>query len=206
MSDMTSRLLTLVNSYTPMEMRETCLAAVKAMIMLWPTEMLNILVPMLHRAHATAASEAVAAAAGGDDGGGGNVALGPYFPRKGSIQLASLNLKTVRPPRPMLQVSVPTSQIESPHGLDPEYDRALVRYFNPYHTLVDFMVRLAVNEDNLSKMLVDLSAMVGLEGVPLHMQLFPKLWLDIFNTEVRRKGNYNLYLTLSQTTSKMLLM
>jgi ubiquitin carboxyl-terminal hydrolase 34 len=106
----------------------------------------------------------------------------------------------------MLQVSVPTSQIESPHGLDPEYDRALVRYFNPYHTLVDFMVRLAVNEDNLSKMLVDLSAMVGLEGVPLHMQLFPKLWLDIFNTEVRRKGNYNLYLTLSQTTSKMLLM
>lgn len=31
-------------------------------------------------------------------------------------------------------------------------------------------------------MLVDLSAMVGLDGVPLHLQLFPKLWTDIHNT------------------------
>ena len=45
------------------------------------------------------------------------------------------------------------------------------------------MVRLAVNEENLSKPLVDLSAMVGLDGVPLHFQLFPKLWIDIFNTK-----------------------
>lgn len=49
--------------------------------------------------------------------------------------------------------------------------------------LVDLMVRLAVNEENLSKPLVDLSAMVGLDGVPLHFQLFPKLWIDIFNTK-----------------------
>ena len=49
--------------------------------------------------------------------------------------------------------------------------------------MVDFMVRIAVNEDLLSKSLVELSAMVGLDGVPLHFQLFPKLWLDIFNTE-----------------------
>ena len=45
------------------------------------------------------------------------------------------------------------------------------------------MVRLAVNEENLSKPLVDLSAMVGLDGVPLHFQLFPKLWIDIYNTK-----------------------
>ena len=49
--------------------------------------------------------------------------------------------------------------------------------------LVDLMVRLAVNEENLSKPLVDLSAMVGLDGVPLHFQLFPKLWIDIYNTK-----------------------
>merc|ERR1712008_521733 len=91
--------------------------------------------------------------------------------------------KTVRPPRPMFQMSVPSSQIEGHNGQDPDYDRALFRYFDPYHRLVDLMVRLAVNEENLSKPLVDLSAMVGLDGVPLHFQLFPKLWIDIFNTK-----------------------
>lgn len=85
----------------------------------------------------------------------------------------------------MLQMSLPTNQLEAPHGQDPEYDKALNRYFLQYHTVIDLMVRLAVNDDNLSKMLVDLSAMVGLDGVPLHFQLFPKLWLDIHNTEVK---------------------
>ena len=192
MADITNKLFTLVNSFTPMEMREKCISAVRQMLMLWPKEMLNILVPMLHRAHVTAAAAGCGAGggeggtggAGRGGGGGGEMTLGPYFPRKGSIQLASVNLRTVRPPRPMLQISVPVAQLESHHGLHPEYDAVLYRYFHPYHHLVDFMVRLAVNEDSLSKMLVDLSAMVGLEGVPLHLQLFPKLWLDIFNTEV----------------------
>ena len=31
-------------------------------------------------------------------------------------------------------------------------------------------------------MLIDLSAIVGLDGVPLHFQLFPKLWLDIYSS------------------------
>ena len=44
------------------------------------------------------------------------------------------------------------------------------------------MVRVAVNEDAIIKMLIDLSAMVGLDGVPLHFQLFPKLWLDIYSS------------------------
>ncbi len=83
----------------------------------------------------------------------------------------------------MFQMSVPSSQLEGHNGQDAEYDRALQRYFYQYHALVDLMVRLAVNEDNLSKPLVDLSAMVGLDGVPLHLQLFPKLWIDIFNTK-----------------------
>ena len=187
MADITNKLFTLVNSFTPMEMREKCIAAVRQMLMLWPKEMLNILVPMLHKAHVTATAAgcgAVGTEGGGASRGSGEMTLGPYFPRKGSIQLASVNLRTVRPPRPMLQISVPVAQLESHHGLHPEYDAVLYRYFHPYHHLVDFMVRLAVNEDSLSKMLVDLSAMVGLEGVPLHLQLFPKLWLDIFNTEV----------------------
>ncbi len=175
MGDMTSRVLTLVNSYTPPEMREVCLLTVREMLMLWPNEMINILVPLLHRAHSAASSYS-------EVGGGLANSIGPYFPRRGGLP-SSANLKAVRPPRPMLQMSVPTGQLECPHGQDPEYDRALHRYYNTYHGMVDLLVRLAVNEDLLSKVLVDLSSMVGLDGVPLHMQLFPKLWLDINNTE-----------------------
>ncbi|XP_059086581.1 ubiquitin carboxyl-terminal hydrolase puf-like [Tigriopus californicus] len=170
MSDMTSRILTLCNTFTPPEMRDTCLAVIKEMLMLWPQEMLNILVPLLHRSHSNASDSEPRD-------------LGPYFPRKGVHALPALNLKAVRPPRPMIQMMVPASQLDANHDQDPDYDRALNRYYLNYHSLIDLMVRLAVNEDNLTKMLVDLSAMVGLDGVPLHYQLFPKLWLDIFNTE-----------------------
>ena len=172
MADMTSRVFTLCNSYTPPELRDICLTVAKEMLMLWPTEMITILVPMLHRAHSNASDSEPRD-------------LGPYFPQKDSLPLSSLNLKAVRPPRPFIQMMVPASQLDATHGQDPEYDRALHRYFHNYHGLIDLMVRLAVNEDNLNKMLVDLSAMVGLDGVPLHFQLFPKLWIDIFNTEVR---------------------
>eukprot|EP00095_Tigriopus_kingsejongensis_P002851 maker-scaffold442_size170051-snap-gene-0.33 protein:Tk02851 transcript:maker-scaffold442_size170051-snap-gene-0.33-mRNA-1 annotation:"hypothetical protein TcasGA2_TC009817" len=170
MSDMTSRILTLCNSFTPPEMRETCLMVIKEMLMLWPQEMLNILVPLLHRSHSNASETEPRD-------------LGPYFPRKGVHTIPAMNLKAVRPPRPMVQMMVPASQLDANHGQDQEYDRSLNRYFHSYHSLIDLMVRLAVNEDNLTKMLVDLSAMVGLDGVPLHYQLFPKLWMDIFNTE-----------------------
>jgi ubiquitin carboxyl-terminal hydrolase 34 len=173
MPEMTSRLLTLCNSYTPPELREMCFSAVKEMLILWPQEMLAILVPLMHRAHALAGEAASA-----------DTSLGPYFPRKG-LQTPSISsaIKAVRPPRPMLQMSVPRA-LDARHGQDAEYDRALHRYFLTYHGFVDFMVRLAVNENNLTKLLVDLSAMVGLDGVILHMQLFPKLWIDIYNTEV----------------------
>lgn len=153
-------------------MRDVCINTVKEMLMLWPQEMLNILVPMLHRAHSQAASDSSQ-----------HIVQGPFFPRKGLAKISG-----VRPPapRPLLQMCVPTGQLEATNGQDPEYDRALTRYFITYHGMIDLMLRLAVNSDSLSKMLVDLSAMVGLEGVPLHLQLFPKLWLDIHNTEVSK--------------------
>ena len=72
---MTSRLLTLCNSYTSNEMREVCIMCVKEMLMLWPAEMLKILVPLLHRSHSNASN----------DNADGNFGLGPYFPRKGGV-------------------------------------------------------------------------------------------------------------------------
>ena len=171
MGDMTNRLLTLINSFTPPELREVCILAIKEMLMLWPPEMLNILVPVLHRAHSHASDTEP-------------IGLGQFFPRRmNSSGSVSSGIKSVRPPRPILQMFVPSNQLEAHHGQDPEYDRSLHRYFVQYHGLIDLMVRLSVNEDNLNKLLVDLSAMVGLDGVPLHLQLFPKLWIDINNTQ-----------------------
>ena len=96
----------------------------------------------------------------------------------------------------MLQLSVPANQLEASHGEDPEYDRALHHHFWTYHHLVDLMVRLAVNENSIVKMLVDLSAMVGLDGVPLHFQLFPKLWLDIYNNRNMDSASLNSAINL----------
>ena len=94
---------------------------------------------------------------------------------------------------------VPTVALEAHHGQDPDYDRALSQYFSPYHKLVDIMVRLAVNEDCLTKSLVDLSAMVGLEGVSLHLNYFPKLWIDIHQQEsVHQQVNKYINMVLSR--------
>ena len=167
MGEMTSRILTLCNTYTPNDMREVCFSSVKEMLMLWPAEMLAILVPILLRTHQTA-SEAM-----GDHG----IGLGPFSPR---VQNHNLNLtpsKTAsRPPRPMIQMSVTPATVEVSHGSNPEFDKGLQRYFHPYHTMVDFMVRIAANEDLLSKSLVELSALVGLDGVPLHFQVIIHLF------------------------------
>lgn len=47
------------------------------------------------------------------------------------------------------------------------------------------MCRLAINNDCMSEALVNLSTMVGFEGVPLHLTYFPKLWLDIHHAQVK---------------------
>jgi len=164
---MTSRLVTLCNSFTPTELKETSLSCLKEMLLLWPSEMLSILVPMFHRSHMSASENDVPL-------------IGPYFPRR---DRRGMSVKSVRPPRPMLQLTVPASQLEASHGQDPEYDKALYKYYWSFHNLVDLMVRVAVNEDSVSKVLIDLSAMVGVDGVPLHFQLFPKLWLDIYTSK-----------------------
>ena len=173
MGDMTGKLLTLCNTYTSHEVREIVFLCVKEMILVWPQDMLNILVPFLHRHHSgNPAAEMYAEGIG----------LGPFAPRVQSLNLSGLNLKQVRPPKPVMQMTVPPNTIEVGHGQNPDFDRALNKYFTPYHSIVDLMVRMAVNEDSLNKHLVDLSAMVGLDGVAMHLQLFPKLWMDIENT------------------------
>ena len=61
-------------------------------------------------------------------------------------------------------------------GVDEAYDQALHDYYYPYHSLVDLLLRVAVNNKHVTDQLVQLSAMVAFEGAPLHQQLFAKLW------------------------------
>lgn len=65
-----------------------------------------------------------------------------------------------------------------------DYDRALLDYFLPYHVLADLMCRVAINHDLLSEPLVTLSALLGIEAVPLHLAHFTKLWIDVHQTKV----------------------
>ena len=59
-------------------------------------------------------------------------------------------------------------------------------YFFGYHSLVDKILRVAINlaqetpalKENLD-LIGETSALVGLEALPLHFDLFPKLWLDL---------------------------
>ena len=68
--------------------------------------------------------------------------------------------------------------------MDPEYDKALDKLYGPYHDFIDTMFRLAVNNDSVPEDLINLSAVVGFEAVPLHSSYFPKLWLDILKAQV----------------------
>ncbi len=61
-------------------------------------------------------------------------------------------------------------------GTDEAYDQALFEYFNPYHTLVDLLVRVAVNQQNVTDTVLNLHCMVACEGAALHLPLFAKLW------------------------------
>lgn len=61
---------------------------------------------------------------------------------------------------------------------------ALDKFYGPYHEFIDMMFRLAVNNESVPEVLVNLSAVVGFEAVPLHSTYFPKLWLDILKAQV----------------------
>lgn len=63
------------------------------------------------------------------------------------------------------------------------YDQALYDFYGPYHLFIDLLVRVSVNNQNVTEPLVHLSAMVAFEGVPLHIPLFAKLWYEIYQSE-----------------------
>ncbi|XP_068081544.1 ubiquitin carboxyl-terminal hydrolase puf [Anabrus simplex] len=165
------KLATLLNTYNSADMRNLCIDLLKEMLLLLPQEVIQVLVPLLSHCHAAFQENHNA------------LPMGPYFPRRGH-KLPPIGLKTsTRPSRPMVQMAVPHGQLDAAKGVDEEYDQALLDFYSPYHEFIDVMCRLAINNDCMSDSLVNLSAMVGFEGVPLHLTFFPKLWLDIYHAQ-----------------------
>lgn len=146
--DALRKLATLLNTYNPPDMRNLAIDLLKEFVMLVPSEAIMALAPLLSHCHA-ALQESHAA-----------VPPGPYLPRRSTPpgKLAT------RPTRPMVQMAVSQSQLETSKGVDPEYDNALLEFYLPYHELIDVMCRLAINHDCMTESLVNLSAMLGFEG------------------------------------------
>lgn len=138
--------------------------------MIMPREVIQVLTPLLSHCHSAFQESSTTAA----------LPMGPYFPRKG-IKPPNFGLKTPR--RPMVQMAVPNTQIEQ-KGQNEDYDIDLLNYYSPYHNFIDVMCRLAINHNCMSEALIQLSAIVGFEGVPLHLTYFPKLWLEIYEAPV----------------------
>ncbi|XP_064464002.1 ubiquitin carboxyl-terminal hydrolase 34-like isoform X1 [Ornithodoros turicata] len=165
LGDTLRRLLTLLNTYVPPQVRLLCLDVLKELVMLQPRETVTSIVPLLASCHSTFLESS------------GLMTTGPYFPRRG--QKGYPTKSAVRPQRPILQMFLHLSQLEASKGVDAEYDQALLDFFLPYHRFVETVFRAAIGQNIVTQDLVNLSAMVSIEGIPLHIDLIPKLWLEV---------------------------
>lgn len=180
LSDAVKRLATLLNTYNPPELCRLAIEVLRELVRNPNLDVINILTPILLNCHLIVASPT-------------NImgALGPYFPRSGSsgaskTNWASLAKSTPRPPRPMVQMSIPQSEILH-RGIDEDYDAQIDAFYRPYHDFIDVIMRMAVNTNQLNETLVKLSCLVALEAVPLHFNFFPKFWVGIYNNKTTNK-------------------
>ncbi|XP_026479224.1 ubiquitin carboxyl-terminal hydrolase 34-like [Ctenocephalides felis] len=191
--DLTRRLATLLNTFNPPEMRQVSIEMLCELMHLLPDETRTVLLQLLSHSHnsfhtngtSSSSCNERPAASGSGSSSSNAFPLGPYFPRRGSrgglLQHAH-GKNSPRPPRPVLQMYVPHTQIQSPKGVDVEYDAALASFYRPYHEFVDQMLRgvpgrnLTINSH--AEHVITLSAMTGYEAAPLHFNYFPALWID----------------------------
>ncbi|WAR19191.1 UBP34-like protein [Mya arenaria] len=169
-STVIKKLVTLLNSYTPPEIRKITIDVLKEMILNYQSECINVLVPILTQAHLSCQDTNIP------------LANGPYFPRRGQKPIGPKS--NIRPPRPHFNMLLQATQLEASKGVDETYDQSLQEFFGPYHSMVDLMCRVAVNQQILTEPIITFSAMVAFEGVPLHSPYFSKLWYEIYHTEV----------------------
>nr|KAG5696977.1 hypothetical protein BaRGS_008439 [Batillaria attramentaria] len=165
--EVVKKLLTLLNSYTPPEVRQICFDVLKQMVLTLQPEMIALLVPFLSQAHAAFQDN--------------NVHSGPYFPRRG--QKPMMSKSSIRPSRPQFQMFLHPGLLEAAKGVDDVYDTQVYNFFVSYHQLIDTVSRLAININSFSQPLINLGAMVAYEGVPIHSPYFAKLWNEVYHSD-----------------------
>uniref|UniRef100_A0A4W3GN70 Ubiquitin carboxyl-terminal hydrolase 34 n=1 Tax=Callorhinchus milii TaxID=7868 RepID=A0A4W3GN70_CALMI len=164
------KLLTLLNSYSPPELRNACIDVLKELVLLSPHDFLHTLVPFLQHNHCTYHHSNIP------------MSLGPYFPCRENIKLMG-GKNNIRPPRPELNMCLLPTMVETCKGKDEVYDRVLLDYFLSYHQFIHLLCRVAVNCEKFTETLVKLSVLIAYEGLPLHLSLFPKLWTEIYQSQ-----------------------
>lgn len=164
------KLLTLLNSYSPPELRNACIDVLKELVLLSPHDFLHTLVPFLQHNHCTYHHSNIP------------MSLGPYFPCRENMKLIG-GKSNIRPPRPELNMCLLPTMVESSKGKDDVYDRMLLDYLSSYHQFIHLLCRVAINCEKFTEALIKLSILIAYEGLSLHLALFPKLWTELCQTQ-----------------------
>ncbi|XP_072031378.1 LOW QUALITY PROTEIN: ubiquitin carboxyl-terminal hydrolase 34-like [Amphiura filiformis] len=172
------KLLTLLNSFTPDLVRTESLALLHELVNLYPKECVQRLVPLITHAHHQFLQSNIP------------VTCGPFFPRR--MPKPAPSKSGIRPPRPELQMFLHANQLETSHGTDSDYDKALREFFHPYHHLIETLCHTALTHGMFTEETVSLSVLVAVEGVPLQFDWFAKLWKTIYKSEGSEKSGVQL--------------
>ncbi|XP_012941309.1 ubiquitin carboxyl-terminal hydrolase 34 [Aplysia californica] len=186
-NELAKKLLTLLNSFVPVNLRASALDVLHKMVLVIQKDITQFLTSTLLHAHSAFQNS------------NPPMSVGPFYPTR-SYQGSAIKAN-VRPSRPQFQMYLHAGQLEVTKGTDEEYDKALVNYYEPYHRLIDRMSRMAINLKMLNSDLINLYAMVAYEGVPLHLPYFAKLWNEIMDTSQTADPDHNLVNTLCKCNS-----
>ncbi|KAL5285273.1 USP34 family protein [Megaselia abdita] len=169
LSDALKRLATFLNTFNAPELRHLAVDVLKELVRTPTLEAIQILYPLFTHSHYLAQNSPT------------NIGpLGPFFPRPG-IKISHYNFgkNEPRPPRPMVQMSIPHGQLIQ-RGVDKEYDLMVADFYLPYHEFIDVMMRSAVANNIFGESLIKLSCLVATEAIPLHFNLFAKFWIGMY--------------------------
>uniref|UniRef100_A0A8C7W9I2 Ubiquitin carboxyl-terminal hydrolase 34 n=1 Tax=Oncorhynchus mykiss TaxID=8022 RepID=A0A8C7W9I2_ONCMY len=159
--DFAHKLLTLLNSYSPPELRNACLDVLKELVLLSPHDFLHTLVPFLQHNHCTYHHSNIP------------MSFGPYLPCRENIKLMG-GKNNIRPPRPELNMCLLPSMVETSKGKDEVYDRMLLDYFLSYHQFIHLLCRVAINCEKFTETLVKLSECVCGDAFVMLLYLMTK--------------------------------
>uniref|UniRef100_T1K3V7 USP domain-containing protein n=1 Tax=Tetranychus urticae TaxID=32264 RepID=T1K3V7_TETUR len=158
------KLILLLNTFTPSEVRSSCMAVLLEIVQIHPKDCIPLVVQTLGLGHLTFQDQLL------------NFSAGPFFPRRG--QRATLSKSSLRPSRPVFQMHFHPKMLEVNLGADEDYDKAIIEYYLPYYKFICDLCRIAVSQNIVNPELVGLCSMVASESLLMQIILFPELWLS----------------------------